>query len=411
VNPLARVPAPHLLVGALCLGLSAALAAKAPVAPTMVAAVGFGAAALESRELRSFLLAIALFLGGWTWGTIRLQSLDRSELQEVVGSAAPARLEVTGPARTTEFEVRVPVKVLRYGSLAVEERARLDLPRGRSPPQGSILEVVARVQRPQSPDEPGHFDETAYLRRQGVHVVLSASDFSVVGQRGGLGGIADALRRAVAESLAPGVGGERRAVIAGIVVGEDEGLERSLRDDFQASGLYHLLKRSKRGRTDGRYEDERASDSALRSCSQASSDLSAFIWTVPRRTRVSGPSIDSSVVMWVPPSSRSPSRHMWTAERPKVRPVQPTLRGGSRSSMLETIVPGPPAFHRKAFPIATGPASDADLTPAFQRGQSSTFVRTSHTTLIGASTSSSCIAYTGAARLISNVGRLYPDTS
>jgi competence protein ComEC len=238
---LARVPAPHLLVAALCLGLSAALAAKAPAGPTMVAAVAFGAAALGSRELRAVLLAVGLFFGGWTWGTIRLQSLDRSELLEVVGSAAPARVEVTGPARMTEFEVRVPLKVLRFGALPVKERARLDLPRGRSPPQGSILEVVARVQRPTSPDGAGDFDETAYLRRQGVHVVLSASDFRVVGQRGGLGGIADALRRAVAESLAPGVGGERRAVIAGIVLGEDEGLERSLRDDFQASGLYHLL--------------------------------------------------------------------------------------------------------------------------------------------------------------------------
>ena len=238
---LARVPAPHLLVGALCLGLSAALAANAPVALTMVAAVGLGAAALASRELRAFLLAVALLLGGWTWGTMRLQSLDRSDLLEVVGSSAPARLEVTGPARTTEFEVRVPVKVLRYGARSVEERARLDLPRGRSPPQGSIIEVVARVQPPQSPDGPGGFDETAYLRRQGIHVVLSAPDFRVVGKRGGVGGIADALRRAVAESLAPGVGGERRAVIAGIVLGEDEGLERSLRDDFQASGLYHLL--------------------------------------------------------------------------------------------------------------------------------------------------------------------------
>lgn len=240
---LARVPAPHLLVGALCLGLSTALAAKAPVGPTMVAAVAFGAAAFGSRELRAVLLAVGLFFGGWAWGTIRLQSLDRSELLEVVGSAAPARLEVTGPARMTEFEVRVPVKVLRFGALLVEERARLDLPRGRSPPQGSILEVVARVQQPQSADEAGDFDETAYLRKQGVHVVLSASDFRVVGQRGGLGGIADALRRAVAGSLAPGVGGERRAVIAGIVLGEDEGLERSLRDDFQASGLYHLLNR------------------------------------------------------------------------------------------------------------------------------------------------------------------------
>jgi competence protein ComEC len=41
--------------------------------------------------------------------------------------------------------------------------------------------------------------------------------------------------------MAPGVRGERRAVIAGIVLGEDEGLSDELRTRFRASGLYHLL--------------------------------------------------------------------------------------------------------------------------------------------------------------------------
>jgi competence protein ComEC len=74
-----------------------------------------------------------------------------------------------------------------------------------------------------------------------VHVILTASTFSVVGHRGGLGGLADRVRAAIASSLAPGVRGERRAVIAGVVLGEDEGLDLSLRNSFRASGLYHLL--------------------------------------------------------------------------------------------------------------------------------------------------------------------------
>ena len=41
--------------------------------------------------------------------------------------------------------------------------------------------------------------------------------------------------------MAPGLTGERRAVIGGIVLGEDERLSEPLRDDFKASGLYHLL--------------------------------------------------------------------------------------------------------------------------------------------------------------------------
>ena len=241
MNAIARVPAPHLLVGAACAGLAASLATGAPIAASALLACAAALAAFSRRELRSALLAVALLLGGWVWGTVRLQALDQSLLVAEAGSAAPALLEVTGPARTTEFEVRVPVKVLRFGGVALDERARLDLPRGRSPPQGSIVEAVARVQRPQTAERSGDFDERAYLQKQGIHVVLSVDVFRIVGQRGGLGGAADTLRDAVAGSLAPGVGGERRAVIAGIVLGEDEGLDRSLREAFQASGLYHLL--------------------------------------------------------------------------------------------------------------------------------------------------------------------------
>jgi hypothetical protein len=59
------------------------------------------------------------------------------------------------------------------------------------------------------------------------------------------------VRAFLARSLAPGVTAERRAVIAGILLGEDEGLDRSLRDSFRASGLYHLLSVDIKGRTLG----------------------------------------------------------------------------------------------------------------------------------------------------------------
>ena len=47
--------------------------------------------------------------------------------------------------------------------------------------------------------------------------------------------------RHLADAVAAGVGGERRAVLVGIVLGEDEGLGQELQDNFRASGLYHLL--------------------------------------------------------------------------------------------------------------------------------------------------------------------------
>src|SRR5438067_2461226 len=61
------------------------------------------------------------------------------------------------------------------------------------------------------------------------------------GRRGGLAGIADALHRRLARVVGRGLHGERRAVVEGVVLGEDQGLSDNLRQSFRASGLYHLL--------------------------------------------------------------------------------------------------------------------------------------------------------------------------
>jgi competence protein ComEC len=238
---LRRVPAAHLLAASLCVGLSLALAVRLAHPALAVAAVALALSALALDSRRAVALALALAAAGWWWGSERLGELDRSALSAEIDRAALARLEVTGPARRSEFAVRVPVRVLWFGRLDLRERARLDLPPERAPPQGAILEAVVTVARPRGPAEAGGFDEAGYLRRQGVHVVLRAGAFRVVGRRGGVGGLADRLRATVARSMAPGLEGERRAVIAGVVLGEDEGLEEELRDRFRASGLYHLL--------------------------------------------------------------------------------------------------------------------------------------------------------------------------
>ena len=236
-----RAPPPHLLCAALCSGLGLALLVRQASFGLVLGAVLLGLLALLADGGRLLLLAAALVVAGLWWGSARLDVLDSSRLRAEVGRAALARVEVTGPARRGAFALRVPVRVRQYGELVLDERSRLDLPLGRSPPQGAILETVVTVAEPRPPDEEGGFDEAGYLRRQGVHVVLRASSYRIVGSRGGVGGVADRLRRAVADSLESVPPGERRAVLAGVVLGEDEGLDDDLRDSFRASGLYHLL--------------------------------------------------------------------------------------------------------------------------------------------------------------------------
>ena len=238
---LRRLAPPHVLAAALCAGLAAALVARPPGAVLAPVAGGLALLAMRLGARRLVALAAALFAAGWWLGGERLERLDASALAGSVGRGGHAVVEVTGPARRSEFAVQVPVRVRRFGRLELSEPARLKLPPERAPPQGAVLDLIVSVVRPRPAEAEGSFDEADYLRRQGVHVVLRATSYRVVGRRGGLGGLADTLRRRISRSMALGLEGERRAVIAGIVLGEDEGLATELRDAFRASGLYHLL--------------------------------------------------------------------------------------------------------------------------------------------------------------------------
>jgi competence protein ComEC len=240
-NRLERVPAAHLLAASVCAGLALALVFRGAHAGLLLIAGSAATGSLAANRARVPLLACALLLAGLWWGGVRLEGLDRSLLEAEIGRAGLSRVEVTGPGRRSEFSLQVPVRVRRFGQLALDERARLELPPEPAPPQGALLEVLATVHAPREPEHEGDFDEVGYLAHQGVHVVLHADRFRVVGRRGGVGGLGDRLREGVSTSLETVPAGERRAVLAGVVLGEDEGLDADLRDDFRASGLYHLL--------------------------------------------------------------------------------------------------------------------------------------------------------------------------
>src|SRR5688500_4614206 len=184
-------------------------------------------------------IAAALLLAGWWWGSARLDAVDQSVLLPRVGTAGRMVVAVTGPARRSLFDLRVPAQARRFREIEIRERVLLRLPPGRSPPQGALLELTGEIRAPRGPKD--GFDERTWLRRHGVHVVVVASRWRVTGHRGGIAGFADRIRAQLARSMAPGLRGERRAVIAGIVLGEDEGLSGELRTRFRASGLYHLL--------------------------------------------------------------------------------------------------------------------------------------------------------------------------
>jgi competence protein ComEC len=231
---------PALLVGAACAGLVASnwvtLTAAATVPLALVSLVGV---ALASPPARVLALGVALVAIGLHWGALRLDALERSALTAEIGESGSAQLVVTAPARHTRFAVRVAAQTRSFRGRPLRERVLLVLPVGRSPPRGAILEAVVRVVEPRAPSD--GFDERGWLARQGIHVVLRADAWREVGRRGGIAGGGDRLRDRIEASVGRGTSGTRRALVLGVVLGEDEGLSDGVRNAFRAAGLSHLL--------------------------------------------------------------------------------------------------------------------------------------------------------------------------
>ena len=180
-------------------------------------------------------------LGLW-WGGLRLHELDRSYLASRIGE--PGRRAGRRHGRrepVSPFAVRVTAEVRRFDGIELRERVLLELPAGRAPPQGAVLELRARPVAPRGPET--GFDERGWLARRGIHVVLHASGpWRVVGRRGGIGGVGDRLRTAIGErprardDQASGGRSSSASCSAPTRASIPE-----LRDAFKASGLYHLL--------------------------------------------------------------------------------------------------------------------------------------------------------------------------
>jgi competence protein ComEC len=195
------------------------------------------AVALVPRRLAVGALVVAF--AGWWWGSTRLDALDRSPLLADAGRAGRALAVVRAEPRVGRYEQRVFARVLRFDGRRIDEPVQLELPLGRAPPQGARVSLLAVIRLPSGPSH--GFDERTWLRRQGVHVDLRVDAWTIVGRRGGLGGVGDRLRGWLRRASAPGLAGERRALVEGIVLGDGNGLSPQLKNAFRRSGLYHLL--------------------------------------------------------------------------------------------------------------------------------------------------------------------------
>jgi competence protein ComEC len=232
---------PHAFVGSLCLGFALADLARVPIGPSLGAGSALAALALAATgpRLRWLAVASAVVAVAWTWGSVRLDQLDRSVLVSRVGAVETAVVEVEESPRKGEFEQRMKGVVLRWGTLRVHEPVWLELPLGRSPPAGARLKLLGELRAPSGPSN--GFDEARWLRRQGIHAVLRGQEWRVVSRRGGISAVGDRVGRWLAGDTTAGLKGERRAVIEAIVLGRSSEVDERLLADFRSTGLYHCL--------------------------------------------------------------------------------------------------------------------------------------------------------------------------
>ena len=280
---LRAVAPPHVLLAAYCAGLLLALASKPAVwllvaiamAGVVVCIVaqrspseglwsisrseeGCGAAEGEfgvrmPRPAMLTGLALVLLAAGLGVGDLRLGALEGSDLAGRVGSRVAITGVLTDLPDIEDDQVTLTLAVRSVAGGLVDEPAHLRLQLGEgerleldptgSLTEGALVDVSGVRVRALPEAEPGVFDYGRYLRRRGEHVLLDAdfSELRIVGHRGGIGGMMDALRRASRSHLQTGLTSPVREVVQGMVLGDDEGVDEQLIEDFRRSGLLHIM--------------------------------------------------------------------------------------------------------------------------------------------------------------------------
>src|SRR5665647_1057081 len=254
------------MLTAYCVGLCLALAARPPwwIPALALAAItaglwfalrrgGTAGSSLSWLLAVPACLAVFFLVAGLAMGGHRLKALERSSLTAYVGQSVALTAVLTDLPAIKEDQVTLAVDLEEVGHAPLREAAHLRLrlddgQRFALDPCGALVEG-ARIQlasvrvEPLPEAKPGAFDYGRYLRRRGEHALLEGlfADLRVTGRRDGLQGAIDRLRLASRAHLRAGVRPPLSDVLQGMVLGDDEGVDQQLVDDFRRSGLLHIL--------------------------------------------------------------------------------------------------------------------------------------------------------------------------
>lgn len=166
---------------------------------------------------------------GLAVGAARVAAIDAGAFAGPVGERIAVRGFVTAVPRRSDGEVRVEVATASGRLLVTASEPVPDLAVGHElAARGTI-----RAPRPW---------EAGYLARHGIARVVAAGSVRPTGRRrGGIAYFTDRLRERAEQALAGGTAPAESALLRGFVLGEDDRIDPATVDEFQRSGLAHLL--------------------------------------------------------------------------------------------------------------------------------------------------------------------------
>ena len=238
MSVIGRYPS-HAVVAAACLGVVSALVVRFGAVPVAVLGAVLAALACASTRRTVALAAAAAALSRRLVGKRSPRSARplRPEGAPRRDGACRRRRDRTGAAHPVQRACPGAGRAVRPPGRARAHPARA--PGGTRAAAGRPARARPRAARAAA--APRGVQRARLARAAGRARRRARRTLATRGRRGGVAGTADRLREALAGSIAPGLTGERAAVVAGIVLGEDQGLSDELGDAFRVSGLYHLL--------------------------------------------------------------------------------------------------------------------------------------------------------------------------
>jgi competence protein ComEC len=183
-------------------------------------------------------------------GQARLAALDGPRDRLGGGATVEGRAFLLEPPRPGPFGASAEVQLADGPERGTRLLARLPRDAGllaagggeqRHAAVGAELRLSGRLREPRSAP-PGEFDLAAHLRRRGIAGELTVDRARLTGgRRGGWRGTVDAIRERALAGIAAGLATATAAVGHGMVLGADEAVSDSVREDFRAAGLSHVL--------------------------------------------------------------------------------------------------------------------------------------------------------------------------